>query len=107
MQCSYPSECCRIRPFFDHAAQFSPGSTLSLCFNTRIIVGDADFAGLAMLHTRRSPSNVCVASISDFCFAEEACHARLTIGDGALEVVNVCNMVKVGCKDTIKIDPLR
>ena len=72
-----------------------------------MVVGVADFAGFAILHTLRSPSNVCVTSMSDFCLADEACHARLTIGDGALAVVNVCRMmnVDVGCRDTIKIDP--
>ena len=70
-----------------------------------MVVGGADFAGFAILHTRKSPSNVCVASMSDFCLAEEACHARLTIGEGALAVVNVCKMVKAGCNDTIRIDP--
>ena len=102
---THPSEYCSIRPFFDHAAQFKPGSRLSLCFNTRIVAGAADFTGFAILQTLRSPSNVCVASMSDFCLAEEACHARLTIGEGALAVVKVCKIVKVGCKDTIRIDP--
>ena len=45
--------------------------------------------------------------MSDFCLAEEACHAKLTIGDGALAVVSVCNIVNAGCKDAIKIDPFR
>ena len=72
-----------------------------------MVVGVADFAGFAILHTLRSPSNVCVTSISDLCLADDACHARLTIGDGALAVVNVCRImnVDVGCRDTINIDP--
>jgi len=49
-----------------------------------------------MLHTRRSPSKVCVASISDFCLDEEPCHAKPIMGDGARDVVRVCSIVKEG-----------
>lgn len=102
-----PSECCNIRPFFDHVAQFSPTSTLSLLFKTRIVWGVAAVAGFETLQTRKSPSAVCVTSMSDFCFAEDACHARLTIGEGARDVDKVCRMVKVGCSAAINMDPLR
>lgn len=57
------------------------------------------------LHTRRSPSFVCTASISDFCLADEACQARLTIGDGPLEVVRLCKIVNLGCTVAINNDP--
>lgn len=43
--------------------------------------------------------------MSDFCFGEDACHARLVIGDGARGVGSVCRMVKDGCSATSKIDP--
>jgi hypothetical protein len=46
-----------------------------------------------------------VASISDFCFDDDACHANDTIGDGPLEVVIVCKMVNVGRSVAISIDP--
>ena len=61
--------------------------------------------GFATLHTRRSPSVVCVASMSDFCFVDDACHARCAIGDGPREVDSVCRMVNEGCNATINIDP--
>ena len=106
-QYSYPSECCMTLPFFDHPHQWSPGSTLSLLLRIRIVFGISAAGGFATLHTRRSPSNVCETSISDFCLVDEACQARLTIGDGARAVVRVCRMVNVGNSETIKIDPLR
>lgn len=64
-------------------------------------------AGLATLHTRRSPSIVCVASMSDFCFEDEACHSKVAIGDGARGVVSVCRIVKAGCRAANSIEPLR
>ena len=101
----YPSEYCTILPFFDQAIQFKPGSTLSLFFKTRMTLGVSAVAGFDTLQTRRSPSEVCVASISDFCLVDEACHAKLTIGEGARDVDNVCKMVKEGCKATSSMDP--
>lgn len=46
-----------------------------------------------------------MASISDFCFDDEACQASDTMGDGARDVVRVCKMVNDGCRAAIKIDP--
>lgn len=105
--CTYPSEYWIILPFFDHASQLKPGSTLSLLFKIRIGFGDSAVGGFETLHTRRSPSEVCVASMSDFCFVDDACHARLTMGEGARGVVKVCKMVKAGCRATIKIEPFK
>lgn len=45
--------------------------------------------------------------MSDFCFVDEACQAKLTIGEGARAVVSVCSMVKLGSRDTIKMEPFR
>ncbi len=102
---THPSEYCNILPFFDHAIQFMPGSTLSVLLRTRIVFGVSAVGGLETLQTRRSPSEVCVANISDFCLVDEACHAKFTIGEGARAVVNVCKIVKEGCRATIKIEP--
>lgn len=60
-----------------------------------------------MLQTRRSPSNVRTANMSDFCFVDEACHARCAIGDGARGTGNVCKIVKAGRSETSNMDPLR
>ena len=43
--------------------------------------------------------------MSDFCFVDDACHATETIGDGPLDVVSVCNILKVGWRAAINIDP--
>ena len=104
---AHPAEYWRIRPFLDQAAQFKPGSVLSLCFKILIVFGVSAVAGLATLQTRRSPSAVCVANISDFCFDDDACHAKVTIGEGARDVVKVWRIVKAGCNATISIEPLR
>ena len=69
--------------------------------------GDSAVGGFDTLQTRKSPSEVCVASISDFCFVDDACHARLTMGEGARSVVKVCKIVKEGCRATMRIEPLR
>jgi hypothetical protein len=61
--------------------------------------------GFGTLQTRRSPSIVCVASISVFCFDDDPCQASPVIRDGALVVVNVCNIVKDGCNVAIRIEP--
>jgi hypothetical protein len=65
------------------------------------LVGD-----FAMLQTRRSPSFVCVANISDFWRDEEACHASVTIGEGPREVVRLWRIVNLGCSAAIRRDPL-
>lgn len=64
-------------------------------------------AALGTLHTLRSPSVDCAASISDFCFEEEPCQASPASGDGALGVVRVWRMVKDGWRVAIRIEPLR
>jgi hypothetical protein len=43
--------------------------------------------------------------MSDFCRDDEACHANVTIGDGALEVDRLCRIVNRGCRDAISSDP--
>lgn len=43
--------------------------------------------------------------MSDFCLEDEACHAKVTIGEGALEVVKLCNIVNRGCNEAINILP--
>lgn len=59
------------------------------------------------LHTLKSPSRVCTASISEVCFEEDACHARPTIGEGEIDVVvSVCRIVNEGDRAAIKTDPL-
>lgn len=99
---SYPSEYWIMRPFFDQASQFGPGIEFSLLLRTRTTLAASLLEGdFAMLQTRRSPSWVWVASMSDFCREDEACHARVTIGDGALEVVKLCSMVNRGCSEAI------
>lgn len=72
-----------------------------------MVFGGSAVGGFETLHTLTSPSLVCVASISDFCFVDDACQARLTIGEGARGVVNVCRMVKAGCRATMRIDPFK
>ena len=102
---TYPSEYCNTLPFFDHAHQCSPGSTLSLLFRMRRVFGASLFGGFETLQTRKSPSTVCVASMSDLCFVDEACHTKFATAEGARAVVRVCRMVKEGWSPTIKIDP--
>ncbi len=69
------------------------------------LAGSSLLYDLDTLHTRRSPSFVCEASISDFCLDEEACQARLKIGDGPLEVVRLCRIVNLGWSVAIKREP--
>ena len=83
----------------------TPGSTLSPLFKIRIVFGFSAVAGLAILQTRRSPSDVCDVSMSDFCFEDEACQARLTIGDGERDVFSVCKTVKEGCRLAMMMEP--
>ena len=58
-----------------------------------------------MLQTRRSPSPLCTASMSDFCFVEDACQAKSTMGEGDRDVDNVCWMVKVGWMVAMRMEP--
>jgi hypothetical protein len=91
-----------MRPFFDQASQFGPGIEFSLLFKTRTTLALSLLEGdFAMLQTRRSPSCVWVANISDFCLEDDACHAKVTIGEGALDVVRLCNIVNRGCNEAI------
>jgi hypothetical protein len=69
-------------------------------------LGGSAVAGFDTLQTLRSPSAVWVASMSDFCFEDEACHVNVTIGEGARDVVKVCRIVNDGCNAASKIEPL-
>ena len=93
---TYPSENCKILPFFDQAHQCSPGSTLSLLFKIRKVFGVSLLGGLETLQTRRSPSTLCVASMSDLCFVEEACQTKFATGERERAAVRVCRIVKEG-----------
>jgi len=73
----------------------------------RIVFGVSAVGGFATLQTRKSPSKVCDTNMSDFCLVDEACQAKLTTGEGARAVVRVCRIVKLGSRDTIKIEPFR
>lgn len=86
---THPSKYCTIFPFLDHAIHFGLGESESERLSTRITRGDSFPGGFDTLQTLRSPLEACVASISDFCFDEEACQAKDTIGDGPREVVKV------------------
>jgi len=45
--------------------------------------------------------------MSDFCFDEDACHAKVTIDEGEIEVVvRVCSIVNEGDNAAISTDPL-
>jgi len=58
-----------------------------------------------MLHTRRSPSLVCTASMSDFWRDEDACQAKFTIGEGPLDVLRLWRIVKRGCSVATRREP--
>jgi hypothetical protein len=45
--------------------------------------------------------------MSVFCFDDEPCHDKPVILEGALDVVNVCSIVKAGCNVATNIEPLR
>ena len=47
-----------------------------------------------------------MASISDFCFDEEACQESAAIGEGPRDVLRVCKMVNAGFRAASSIDPL-
>ena len=103
---AYPSENCTIRPFLAQVIQLRPGKNLSDLFRTRITRGTSAEGGFATLQTRRSPSAVWVANMSDFCLVEDACHVRVAIGDGPREVDKVCRIVNDGVKPARRTDPL-
>lgn len=70
-----------------------------------MVLGGSAVGGFETLQTRKSPSCVWEANMSDRCLVDDACHDRLTIGDGARGVVKVWRMVKEGCRATIKMEP--
>lgn len=79
-----------ILPFFDQAIHLgSSDGEVSDLFKIRITRGGSLPGGFATLQTLRSPLAARVASISDFCFDDDACHANDTMGDGPREVVIV------------------
>jgi len=85
---THPSEYCTTLPLIDHAHQLLPFLLPpSLLRTLTTFAGSPDSIVLATLHTRRSPSLVCVANMSDFCFEDEVCHASEVIGDGDREEV--------------------
>lgn len=94
-----------MRPFLDQPNQHGPDSLFSDRLRIRITQGGSLLGALGTLQTRRSPSHVWVASISDFCFDDEPCQAKLMMGEGCFGVVRVCRMVKVGCSVTMRMEP--
>ena len=72
-----------------------------------MIVGASCKGALGILQTLRSPSSVCVASISVFCLEEDPCQASPVIRDGALVVVKVCSIVNDGCRVAINMEPFK
>jgi hypothetical protein len=86
---AHPSKYCTSLPFFDHPIHLGSDEFESDRFNTLITRGDSFPGGFATLQTRKSPFDDCVASMSDFCFDEDACQAKEIIGDGPREVVRV------------------
>ena len=101
------SENWMMRPFLDQEIQVLPATKVgSGLLSTRMTLGASAVGGLDTLHTRRSPSAVRVANMSDFCLEEDACQDNDVIGDGARDVMRVCRIVKDGCKDASSMDPL-
>lgn len=102
---THPFKNCTIFPFLDQAIHFGIEDSGSDRFKTRIARGVSLPGGFDILQTLRSPLADCVASISDFCFDEEACQASEVMGDGPRDEVKVCKMVKIGRRVDIKMDP--
>ena len=73
-----------------------PEIEASAFLSIRMVRGVSFSAGLETLQTLRSPFAAWEASISDFCFDEEACHANPIVGDGPRGVLNACKMLNVG-----------
>lgn len=95
-----------MRPFFDQPIQLGPIWWFSVFLSIRTtLAGSSLLYDLDTLQTRRSPSAVCTASMSDFWRDEEACQAKLTMEDGPLLVLRLCRMVKRGCRVAIRRDP--
>ena len=102
---TYLSEYCTILPFLDHEIQLFPLTYDSDLLKARITRGRSLTGYFATLQTRKSPSEVCVASMSDLCFEDDACQASAAMGEGPLEVVRVCRIVKDGWSVAINIEP--
>lgn len=86
-----------MRPFFDQPIQLGPFRKLSFRFRIRTtFAGSLLLNDFATLHTLKSPSSVCTANMSDFWREDDACQARVTIGEGALEVLRLCSIVNLG-----------
>lgn len=78
-----------MRPFLDHANQHELGACISERTSTRMMLGESLTGTLGTDQTRRSPSAVCVASMSVFWRDDEPCHASPVILEGALAVLRV------------------
>jgi hypothetical protein len=72
-----------------------------------MMLGESWWPPFGTLHTLRSPSEVCVASMSVFCLEDDPCHAKPVIRDGLLVVVRVCKMVNDGCKVATSMEPFK
>lgn len=86
---AHPSKYCTSLPFLDHPIHLGSAEFESDRFNTLITRGDSFPGGFDTLQTLKSPFEDWVASISDFCFDEDACQAKEIIGEGPREVVRV------------------
>lgn len=103
---AYPSRNCTILPFLDQAIHFgSVAGEPSDLLSTLITRGASFCGGFATLQTLKSPLAAKVASISDFCLDEDACHANEIIADGPREVDMVCKMLNVGCSVASIMEP--
>lgn len=96
-----------MRPFFDQETQLRPAVIFSERFKIRMTLGIPLVGGLGTLQTRRSPSAFWIASMSDFCFEEDACHVSIEMGEGDLAVLRVCRIVNCGCSAAKRMEPLR
>lgn len=94
------------RPFFDQDIQLGPVAWFSVRFSIlTTLAASSPPCAFAMLHTLRSPSCVWTASMSDFCFEEEACQFKVTIGDGDRDVVSLWRMTNLGCTVAMNSEP--
>src|SRR6478752_5131613 len=95
-----------MRPFLDHPIQLGPSTEVSAFLRFRtIFAGSSALYVFATLQTRKTPSCIWTASMFDFCRDEEVCHTRLMMGDGPLDVVRLCKMVKRGCRVATNREP--
>lgn len=95
-----------MRPFLDQPIQLGPAWKFSFLRRTlTTLAGSSALYDLATLQTRRSPSCVWTASMSDLDLEDDACQASVTMGEGPLEVVKLCKMVKRGCKVATRREP--